>query len=165
MGVLLLGGAARAQSSSEPQVWQGEAFITGFTTGAAMSACTAQGTVSVGDYFLTIYRPIIPGSPNNPSTSDEGLSFFGGRNGLHYYTADGVSFSKPGNSYLEYLSTHAQSSGMTTGSASVPFNLKITPAAITLTTPTIGIKGSIDDWENTSGCDVTFTASLVERVD
>lgn len=164
-GFLAPGAAALAQTSTAPQVWQGEAFITGFTSPAAMSACSAQNTAAIGDYYLTIYRPIIPGSPNNPTSGDEGLSFIGSRNGLHYFTADGVSFKSPGNAFIVFLSSHAASGVQTTGSPSVPFNLKITPAAIKLTTTSVTFSGSIDDWDNTTGCNVTLDASLVLRVD
>jgi hypothetical protein len=164
-GMSLLAAAAQAQTSTEPQVWQGEAFITGFTNKAAETACTTNNVASVGDYYLLVYRPIIPGSPNNPATSDEGLTFVGGRDALHYFTDDGVSFEKPGDGYLVYLSSHASSYQQTAAPAAIPFSLKITPAKISLKTPTISVAGSLDDWENTDGCNVTFTSSLVLRVD
>jgi len=162
LGITLAAGAARAQTASEPQVWQGEAFITGFTSAAAQTACATNA--AVGDYYLVIYRPIITGSPNNGVTNDEGLTFIGGRNAIHYFTDDGVSFAKPGDGYVLYLSTHAGSSGFTTAPASVPFSLKITKG-ISLTTPNITITGSLDDWEATTGCDVTISSALALRVD
>jgi hypothetical protein len=160
-GLVALGGAAQAAS---PQVWQGEAFITGFTTAKAKATCTAGNTASIGDFYLVVYRPIIVGSANNGRTNDEGLTFFGSRNTVHYSTDDGVSFAKPGKGYVFYLDTHAGSSGETTSPASVPFNLKITKG-ITLKTQNITISGSLNDWLSASGCDITFSAALTERVD
>ena len=164
LGLSVLGGAAQAATSTDPQVWQGEAFVTGFTTAAAKTACTTGNIAAIGDYYLVVYRPIIAGSPNNPVTDDEGLSFFGSRNAIHYFTSDGVSFATPGNAFILYLSTHAESSGQTATPAAVPFNLKITKG-ITLKTQAITITGSLNDWENVTGCDVTISAALTERID
>jgi hypothetical protein len=164
LGLSVVGSAATAATSTDPQVWQGQAFITGFTTSAAKSTCTAGNAASVGDYYLVVYRPIIAGSPNNGVTNDEGLSFFGTRNAVHYYTDDGVSLATPGNAYVIYLNSHAGSSEQNTSPAAVPFNLKITKG-ITLKTQSITISGSLNDWEDASGCDITFSAALALRVD
>jgi hypothetical protein len=160
---LSTGGGAMAGTAAEPQVWQGQAFITGYANAAAEAACSATRAASIGDFYLVIYRPIIPGSPNNGSTNDEGITFFGGRNGLHYHTDVGISFAKPGEANIEYLGTHAQFSG--TATASAPFRLKIAPARITLKTQTVTMSGSLDDWENVDGCNIMFTAALDLRVD
>jgi hypothetical protein len=165
-GILAAGlSTTSVAQDTEPQVWQGESFITGFPTKAAESTCTSQGIASVGDYYLVIYRPIIPGSPENPTSDDEGLTFFGGRNAIHYYTDPGVRFAKRGDAYIVYLSTHADASSQSTSPAAIPYDLKISPAKITLKTKTVTISGSIDDFENVSGCDVTLTAALDLRVD
>jgi hypothetical protein len=156
-------GAMAGGTSTEPQVWQGQAFITGFSSAAAEAACTAAGAASIGDYYVVIYRPIIPGSPNNPTTNDEGLEFVGGRNALRYHTNNGDSFAKPGEAVVEYLSSHAQFTSTTTASA--PFHLNVSPAKITLTTQTVTMSGFLDGWENVEGCNIIFTAALDLRVD
>jgi hypothetical protein len=165
-GISLLAGVAQAQASSDPQVWQGEVFITGFTNGTAKTVCTDDGVAAVGDFYLLVYRPIIKGSPENGVSSDEGLTFFSSRDATHYNTDDGVSFAKPGKGYVTFFSSHAEARAQPTmPPASVPFDLKITPAKISLTTPTIAITGSVDDFDDVSGCNVTLAASLVRRVD
>jgi hypothetical protein len=150
-----------AATAAEPQVWQGQMFITGYTSTAAETACSTDALV--GDYYLVVYRPIIAGSPENGVSNDEGLTFFGLRNALHYHTADGVSFSSPGDAFVEYFSTRAESSASST--AETKFDLKIAPAKITLTTQTVTMSGFLDDWEDIAGCDITFTAALDLRVD
>jgi hypothetical protein len=155
---LSTGGGAMA---GEPQVWQGQAFITGFTSAAAEAACTAAGAAATGDYYVVIYRPIIPGSPNNQTTNDEGITFVGGRNALHYHTNNGVSFAKPGEATVDYLDSHAEFPTPT----SAAFHLNISPAKITLTTQTVTMSGFLDGWENVDGCNITFTAALDLRVD
>jgi hypothetical protein len=164
-GAMLAAGISTAGMAQEPQVWQGEAFITGFPTKSAESTCTSQGIASVGDYYLLVYRPIIPGSQNNPSSDDEGLTFFGARNAIHYFTDPGVSFTSPGDAYILYLTTHASSDGQTAPPAAIPFKLKISPKKISPTTQTVTISGSLDDFEDTTGCDVSITAALDLRVD
>jgi hypothetical protein len=164
-GSILAFGISTASFAQEPQVWQGEAFITGYQGSTAESACSAVGVASIGDFYLTIYRPIIPGSPNNPTSSDEGLTLFGARNGVHYFTADGVSFAKPGKAFIAFLSSLATFEAQTATPATIPFDLKISPKKITLKTQTVSISGSLDDFDNVTGCDVTFTAALDLRVD
>jgi hypothetical protein len=164
-GLVALAAAAGAQAQT-PQVWQGTAFITGFTTTAAQTACTANNTASPGDDYVVVYRPIIPGSTGNPATSDEGFSFFGGRNGVHYFTSVGVSFAIPGNAYIIELSSHASSSQVanTTVAPAIPFSLHITPAAISAKTQTVTIAGFLDNFFNVTGCDIKITAALDLRV-
>jgi hypothetical protein len=159
----VLGSAAQAQTSTEPQVWQGEAFVTGFTSEVAKNAC--EGYAAVGDFYRVLYRPIIADSPENGVTHDEGLTFIGSRNALHYYTDNGVSFAKPGNGYAIYLGTHAQSSSETNGPATIPFRLQIGPEKITLNTKVVTISGSLDSWENHTGCNVEISAALTLRID
>ncbi len=163
LSALALPGQAQAVT---PQVWQGTAFISGFTTPAAKEACTADNAASVGDDYVLVYRPIIAGSTTNPSSSDEGLSFFGGRNGVHYFTADGGSFATPSDAYIIVLDSHASSSQVsnTTVAPAIPYALKITKS-ITAKTPSVTISGSIGNFFNVSGCDITFTASLDLRID
>ncbi len=104
-------------------------------------------------------------SPENGSTNDEGLDFVGSRTDLHYFTSVGVSFAKPGNAYIIYLDSHAGSSQQTSGSPVIPFKLTIAPSPITLGTQTVTISGSLNDFDDVTGCDVTFTAALDLRVD
>jgi hypothetical protein len=164
IGLGILVGATQARAAN-PQVWQGAAFITGFPNTTAEAACAAGNTASVGDDFVIEYRPIIPGSPANGTGNDEGISFFGGRNGLHYFTHTGVRFTTPGKAYVISLGSRASSSEVAnTGVApSIPFSLTISPANISLTTPTVTISGTLDDWFNVTGCNVTFNAALDRR--
>jgi hypothetical protein len=158
-----LAGQARAVT---PQVWQGTAFISGFTTPAAKEACTAANAASTGDDYVLVYRPIIAGSTTNPSSSDEGLSFFGVRNAVHYFTADGGSFATPSDAYIIVLDSHASSSQVsnTTVAPAIPYAMKITKT-ITVNTPSVTISGSIGNFFNVTGCDINFTASLDRRID
>ncbi len=166
IGLGLVAGATHAQAQ---QVWQGTAFITGFTSTTAQAVCEAGNTAAIGNDFVVVYRPIILGSPNNGSGNDEGLSFFGGRNGLHYFTADNTRFPSATKAYLISLGSHAnsQSAANTAAAPTIPVSVKITSptTAITLTTPAITLKGSLDNWFNVAGCNVNFTAALDLRVD
>jgi hypothetical protein len=162
LGLSFLGTGAQA---ADPQVWQGDAFITGYANATAQSVCVSGDIASIGDNYRIVYRPIIAGSPANSAKDNEGITFFGSRNAIHYYTDDGTSFAKPGKSYIIYLKTRAESSGQTTPPAAIPFHLTISPTKITLTTQTVTISGTLDDFEDASGCNVTFTAALDRRVD
>ena len=164
LGLSFLGIGAQA-ASAPPQVWQGDAFITGFTNAAAESVCVSGGVASIGDNYRIVYRPIISGSPANSAKDNEGITFFGSRNAIHYYTDAGTSFAKPGKAYIIYLKTRAESSLQVTPPAAIPFHLTISPTKITLTTQTVTISGTLDDFEDVSGCNVSFTAALDRRVD
>jgi len=163
IGLLVMGGTGKAQTSEEPQVWQGEAFVIGFPSEAAQTAC--EGYAEIGDFYRVLYRPIIPDSPENGVTHDEGLTFIGSRNALHYYTDNGVSFVAPGNGYVIYLGTHGQSSRQTSSPAAVPFHLQIAPERIALNTTFVNISGTLNSWEDHTGCNVVIKAALTSRID
>lgn len=159
-GTTLLAGAAHATTLAT--VWQGSAFIT-----AVSSACATNNTAAVGDDYTIVYRPIIVGSAGNGVTNDAGLSFFSGRNGMHYFTKVGVAFKASGDAYFVYLGSRATSgdSGSTADPPTIPYALTIKPAPITTTTPTVTISGTVDDFFGTTGCNISFTSALDLRVD
>jgi hypothetical protein len=163
IGFLAMGGTAKAQTSTEPQVWQGDAFVIGFPSAAAKTAC--DGYAVIGDFYRVLYRPIIADSPDNGVTHDEGLTFIGSRNALHYYTDNGVSFVTPGNAYVIYLGTHGQSSSQTNWPATIPFHLQFAPQTVALDTKVVTIHGTLDSWENHTGCNVEIRAALTLRID
>jgi hypothetical protein len=163
IGLLVMGGTAKAQTSGEARVWQGEAFVIGFPTEAAQTAC--EGYAGIGDFYRVLYRPIIADSPENDITHDEGLTFIGSRNALHYYTDNGVSFAAPGYGYVIYLGTHGQSSRETNPPATAPFHLQIAPERIKLNTTFVTMNGTLSRWEAHIGCNVEIRAVLTLRID
>lgn len=153
IGTGLLAGAAHA--GTDPQVWQGTAFIKTVT-----AACTTAGVVAVGDDYVTIYRPIIAGSAAN--TGNEALSFQSPRSLQQYYTPSGSSQSlrTAGTASISGIGSHASSF-----SGTGAYALKFSPAAPALTSTQIYISGTLDTFWGVTGCTVTLTASLDRRID
>ena len=152
VGTGLLAGTAHA--ATEPQVWQGTAFIK-----TVSSACTTANVVAVGSEYVTVYRPIIAGSAAN--TGNEALSFQTPRSLQQYYTPSGSnqSLRTAGTASISGVGSHA-SSFTATGT----YALKFTPAAPALTTPQIYITGTLQTFWGVTGCTVSLTASLDLRI-
>lgn len=147
---LALGATAPAQAAS--QVWQGTLFITSVT-----GACAAANT-STGDYYTVVYRPIISGSQNGP----EGLSFISSRSGQYWSTLSSTaSFQSAAQANILSFGSHATQSYAASGGG---YSLIILPDVVTLQTPTVTMTGQLSNFWNVSGCNVTVSAALTQRV-
>lgn len=145
-GALALGATAHAATT--PEVWQGTSFIE-----TATSACTTADVTSVGDYYTTVYRPIISGTQNGP----EGLSFIGARAGQFWSTLSaGSSFENAALANILTLSSHASSAFASSGGG---YSLIINGVG----SPTVTITGLLSNFWAVAGCNVTISAALARR--
>jgi hypothetical protein len=145
----LLSGAALAA----PQAWEGYATVT-----ASTAQCSGVGGTSVGDTHVSIFRPKIAVTDSSTFLSfvflraavtqeNTSESTVHQMNGSGNYTAFAIG-SRAG--FAQYTGT---------------YNLTITPATVTIATPSVSIDGTITNFFNTTGCNVTFEGAYVERID
>jgi hypothetical protein len=134
-------------------VWEGYATIT-----ASSPQCSGTGGTNPGDTLVSIYRPQIA-STDTPTY----LSFVLLRAA---FTQENTSeptvhqMNGSGNYTGFEVGSHAFFSQYTG-----TYNLTVTPAIVTGLTPSVTIDGTIINFFNITGCNVTFEGVYVERID
>ncbi len=142
--------ANAAATTTPPTIWQGDIF--------AASVSTSCSGISVGDYFgQAIYAP--GGLPGNSSTDQ--LAVFGAKAQANQWqpaTGSTLSGAKSFNSWNIDNLAEVTSKQNTSGPS-----FKITPSTISSNTPTVTLTASKNNFNNITGCDVTFKGALGKR--
>jgi len=130
-------------------VWQGGATITAVT-----AACGAGS--QVGNLLQSVYRPRL-----DPAEPASGLSLIGPRSASSFLRTSGNDQMRGAGTYAgTWLSPRVtKGSGTNTGA----YSLTITPSVIAATTPFVTIRGTIKNFQNTVGCNLTFRGSYTLR--
>jgi hypothetical protein len=146
--VLLAGSALAA-----PLTWEGFATVTASTT-----QCSGVGGTTPGDTHVSIFRPKIA-STDLPTF----LSFVFLRSAL---TQENTS-----ESTVQQMNGSGNYTGFSIGSRAAfgqytgTYNMTVTPAPVTALTPSVMIDGTMTNYFNTAGCNVTFEGTYAQRID
>ena len=146
-GAIMAVGVSTAGGAQQPAVWQGDLFITTIT-----STCTTEDVTAVGDFYRSVYRPNIAPPPD--SQADEALSLIGERNAI-ILEATGKTLRGKAKASELVIFSHAEA-----GQAPTTVDLTITPAKIRSSTLSVEIKGTINNFFNDTGCNVTVVGAL-----
>jgi hypothetical protein len=133
--------------------WEGYATVT-----ASTAACSGAGGTAPGDTHVSIFRPKI--ASNDTPTF---LSFVFVRGALtqENISEDTVHQMNGSGSYGGFAIGPRAGVVSYTGK----YKLTLTPAIITAATPSVIIDGTITNFFNTTGCNVTFEGVYVHRID
>ncbi len=149
-----LPGAALAAAT----VWEGYATIT-----ASTPPCSGIGGTAPGDTHVSIFRPKLCALCIGPPDTPTYLSFVFLRAAL---TQENTS-----ESTVHQMNGSGNYSGFLVGSHALfsqytgAYNLTLTPVTITAATPSVIIDGTITNFLNTTGCNVSFEGAYVQRID
>jgi hypothetical protein len=149
LALTYLPGAALAA----PMAWEGYATVT-----ASTAQCSGVGGTSPGDTHVSIFRPKIAAT-DSPTF----LSFV--------FLRAAVTQENTSESTVHQMNGSGNYTGFLIGSRAGfaqytgTYHLTITPATVTVATPSVTIDGTITNFLNTTGCNVTFEGAYVERID
>jgi hypothetical protein len=124
---------------------------------AASSGCSSVSGTSVGDLYVSIYRPKILGTDTNTF-----LSFIRLRAALDLQNTSETTASQmngTGNYSGDAIDNRAKS--FTYNST---YRFTVTPFPITATTNTIKITGTFNNFFNNAGCNLTIEGVYMPRV-
>lgn len=144
-----LPGAALAAAS----VWDGFATVT-----SATAQCSGVSGAAPGDTHVSVLRPKI-GSIGGPTF----LSFV--------FLRGAVTQENTSEATVHQMNGSGNYSGFLVGSHAAfsqytgTYKIALSPADITITTLSLTIDGTINNFLNASGCNVTFVGSYAERPD
>jgi hypothetical protein len=149
LALVSIPGAALAADS----VWDGFATVT-----AATTQCSGVGGAAPGDTHVSVFRPKI--------VSGEGptfLSFVFLRAAVTQENTSEATVHQMNGSgnYSGFKVSNTAGFSQYTGT----YNLTVTPATITAATPSVTIDGTINNYLDVAGCNVTFLGSYAERLD
>lgn len=145
--------AGSAAAKDNQTVWEGYATTTNATAGCAGVPATGKGSTRV-----SIFRPHI-----KATDTDTFLSMMLLRAGI---TFDNISeASVPQMHGAGNYTAHLINGRAKYISYQGTYKLTVTPAAISATSPIVRINGKLNRWLNTPGCNVTFKAIYVKRID
>ena len=144
-----LPGSALAAANA----WEGFATVT-----ASTAQCSGVGGTAPGDTHVSIFRPkiattdtpsflsfiFVRGAFTQENTSETTVHQM---NGSGNYTGFAIG---PRAAFAQYTGT---------------YNLTLTPAIITAATPSVIIDGTLTNFYNVTGCNVTFEGAYVHRID
>jgi hypothetical protein len=149
LALATLAGSALAA----PLTWEGYATVT-----ASTSQCSGVGGTAPGDTHVSIFRPKIASTDLLTF-----LSFVFLRSALTQENASESTVHQMNGSgnYTGFSIGPRAAFGQYTGT----YNMTVTPAPITALTPSVTIDGTITNYFNTAGCNVTFEAAYVQRID
>jgi hypothetical protein len=151
------GNLTISATSAAPQAWEGYATVTASTSQCSGAGGGAGGTAP-GDTYVSIFRPKIA-----VTDSASYLSFVLLRAALtQQNTSESTVHQMNGSgNYTGFGIGSRAGFGQYTGT----YNLAITPATITASTSSVMIDGTITNFFNTTGCNVTFEGAYVARID
>lgn len=149
LALVLIPGAALAAAS----VWDGFATVT-----AATTQCSGVTGAAPGDTHVSVFRPKI-GSTEGPTF----LSFVFLRGAVTQENTSEATVHQMNGSgnYSAFEISSKAAFSQYTGT----YSLTVTPATITAATPSVTIDGTIKNYLNVAGCNVTFVGSYAERLD
>jgi hypothetical protein len=144
-----LPGAALAAAS----VWDGFATVT-----AATTKCSGVSGAAPGDTHVSVFRPKI--------ASTEGPTFLS-----FVFLRGAVTQENTSEATVHQMNGLGNYSGFLVGSHAAfsqytgTYDITLFPAVITAETPSVTINGTINNFLNVSGCDVSFVGTYAERFD
>jgi hypothetical protein len=133
--------------------WEGYATVI-----ASTPQCSGVGGTAPGDTHVSIFRPKIA-STDSPTF----LSFV--------FLRAAVTQENTSESTVPQMNGSGNYTGFAIGSRAGfgqytgTYNLTVTPAIVTASTPSVTIDGTITNFWNSTGCNVTFEGVYVERID
>jgi hypothetical protein len=147
------GNVTISATGAAPQAWEGYATVT-----ASTARCSGLAGTTPGDTQVSIFRPKIA-STDLPTF----LSFV--------FLRAAVTQENMSESIVHQMNGSGNYTGFAIGARAGfaqytgTYNLTITPAPITAATPSLMINGTITNYFNTTGCNVTFEGAYVQRID
>jgi hypothetical protein len=144
-----LPGAVLAAAS----VWDGFATVT-----AATTKCSGVSGAAPGDTHVSVFRPKI--------ASTEGPTFLS-----FVFLRGAVTHENTSEATVHQMNGLGNYSGFLVGSHAAfsqytgTYDITLFPAVITAETPSVTINGTINNFLNVSGCDVSFVGTYAERFD
>jgi hypothetical protein len=141
--------------TSKPIPWQGQIVLT-----TVPSPCQVDGWAQY-DYLTAVYRPKFTNSTYTQNTNPEGLSVYVGRAAYAIF-ANNASGLLRGSSVPVQTTRIGSRVSVTSWSTSV-VSLTVSPTTIGPTSTYINISGTISNFDNLAGCNVSFQGSLTER--
>jgi hypothetical protein len=143
---------AALRAADTQAAWEG--FVE---TTAASSGCSGVSGATVGDVYLSIYRPKI-----NSTDTNSFLSFIRLRAALDLQNTSETT-AKQMNGTGNY-----SGDGINNRALSFTYNstyrFTVTPSPVTSTTNTIKITGTFDNFFNNAGCNLTIEGVYMPRV-
>jgi hypothetical protein len=152
-GVSLALATLHGSAFAAPLTWEGYATVTASTT-----QCSGIGGTAPGDTHVSIFRPKIA-STDSPTF----LSFVFLRGAQTQQNASEPTVHQMNGSgnYTGFaIGSRAGFAGYTG-----TYSMAVTPAPVTALTPSVTIDGTITNYFNTAGCNVTFEGAYVQRID
>jgi hypothetical protein len=151
---LCLVTANAVQAKDTQVVWEGYAT----NTSTPPAACSGIGGTGLADTHVSIYRPHIS-STDTPTF----LSMMHLRAALTLQnTTESANKQMHGSGKYTGYGVNSRAKGFTyTGT----YSFTITPSTVTTSTSVVNITGTIKNYYNTAGCNVTFKGVYVKRID
>jgi hypothetical protein len=152
----LLLTVARVHAADTHIAWEG--FLT--FTGNRPAACDTTGGVANYDTHVSIYRPKLGSGDTSPTF----LSILFTRAVLDLQnTSESTAHQMNGTGNYSGFAVNSKAKAFQyTGGT---FNLTVTPNPVTADTNTVSITGTIANMFNTAGCNRTFKAIYVKKID
>jgi hypothetical protein len=152
LGLVSLPGAALADDTQ--LAWQGIATTTGSTTAQCQGALGS----APGDTQVSVFRPKI-----KSTDSATFLSFVFLRAAETWEdTSKATAHQMHGSGKYEGYGVNRRAEFYDFGGT---FNLTVSPAAVIASTPVVTITGTITNYGNNAGCDVTFKGVYAPLID
>lgn len=149
-----LGNFGTVWAADTQAAWEGYA-----TTTASTAQCAGIGGTGVGDTHVSIFRPHI-----TARDTDTFLSMMHLRAAITFdNTSEATVHQMHGAGNYTAYGVNSRAKGFTyTGGT---YSLTVTPASIVASTPIVNITGTLNNYFNTTGCNITFKAVYVKRID
>jgi hypothetical protein len=128
------------------------AILGGAIIATKTPTCTTEDITAVGNFYRSVYRPNIAPPPD--SQAKEALSLISERSAF-ILEATGKTLRGKANASALVIGSRAEA-----GEAPTTVDLTITPTKITPSTPSVEIKGTINNLFNVAGCNVTVVGAL-----
>lgn len=134
------GGALAADTQA---FWAGLAIVTGST------GCTGVGGTGAGDVHVSVYRPKIKSTDTSSF-----LSLMGTVSAITFKnSSESTAHQMNGSGSYSATAINKRAKSFTyTGS----FSLTINPAPVTAATSVVTVEGTINDYFDVVGCNITF---------
>jgi hypothetical protein len=156
VSAMIISAPGAGLAADTQAAWEGFVTIT-----ASTSACAGLGGTGVSDTHVSIYRPHIL---STDTVSWLSIVHLRASLALGNLSESTIPQMQGTGSYAGHgLDSRALTYQYSGTNASYSFT--ITPAVIAETTPVVNIVGTINDFNNTFGCNLTFKGVYVKRID
>ncbi len=149
----MLAASGPALAKDSQLAWEGYA-----TTTSSTAACAGIGGTGKNDTHVSIFRPHI-----GAKDTDTFLSMMHLRAAITFdNTSESTVHQMHGSGNYTAYGINSRAKGF---SYKGTYSLTVSPASVTAATAIVNITGTLKNYFNTAGCNVTFKGVYVKRID